>query len=36
MGSKAAPSPGLYVLQLVEHANRQRREARSAFDAGDY
>lgn len=36
MGSKAAPPPGLYVRQLVDHANRLRREARAAFDAGDY
>ncbi|MCL9983421.1 MAG: hypothetical protein NBV60_09720 [Erythrobacter sp.] len=36
MGSKAAPPPGLYVRQLVEHASRLRREARAAFDAGDF
>jgi NTP pyrophosphatase (non-canonical NTP hydrolase) len=36
MGSKAAPPPGLYVRQLVKHANRLRQEAREAFDAGDY
>jgi hypothetical protein len=36
MGSEAAPPPGAYVRQLVEHASRLRREARAAFDAGDY
>jgi hypothetical protein len=36
MGSKAAPPPGLYVRQLVKHANRLRRDARAAFDDGDY
>jgi hypothetical protein len=36
MGSEAAPPPGLYVRQLVEHASSLRREARAAFDAGDY
>lgn len=36
MGSDAAPPPGLYVKQLMEHASRLRREARAAVDAGDY
>jgi hypothetical protein len=36
MESKAAPPPGLYVRQLVQHASSLRREARAAFDDGDY
>lgn len=36
MGSDAAPPPGLYVKQLMAHAGQLRREARAAFDAGDY
>jgi NTP pyrophosphatase (non-canonical NTP hydrolase) len=36
MGSDAAPPPGLYVKQLMEHASSLRREARAAFDVGDY
>lgn len=36
MGSEAAPPPGLYVRQLVEHASSLRRAARAAYDAGDY
>lgn len=36
MGSDAAPPPGLYVRQLMEHASSLRGEARAAIDAGDY
>lgn len=36
MGSDAAPPPGLYVRQLMEHAGQLRRDARAAFEAGDY
>lgn len=36
MGPDAAPPAGLYVRQLMEHAGQLRRDARAAFDAGDY